>query len=151
MSSDSLRKDVLLAVIAEYGAAMRERSQPEYLYTAASLAGFGAVCWGVATLDLRLYEKRLWTHPALDAAFGIFIIAFCVAIKIVREHRRYKYFRRERSIAAQLLTRIPDVEDLVPKDLLNGNTGPGAYYSLAVVIGSAFASVLFCLVMFFGN
>ena len=38
-------KDVLLALLPEIGSALRARSEPEHLYTAAALGGFGAVAW----------------------------------------------------------------------------------------------------------
>src|SRR6266571_4074009 len=39
------RIDIIIALLGELGATLRSRSEPEYLYTAAAIAGFGAVSW----------------------------------------------------------------------------------------------------------
>eukprot|EP01035_Chromulina_nebulosa_P000468 gene468-657_t len=59
------RQTILLAVHHELSAYMRFRSDPEYLYAAASIAGSGAVAWGIAAIP-GIY---FWAH--IVAAFGV--------------------------------------------------------------------------------
>ena len=59
------RQSALFAVHQELSAYMRFRSDPEYLYAAASIAGSGAVAWGIAAIP----GTYLWAH--LVAAVGV--------------------------------------------------------------------------------
>ena len=45
--TDQERFKVQLEWLKEQGADLRARTQAEYLYTAAALALFGGVCWGI--------------------------------------------------------------------------------------------------------
>jgi len=75
------RQTLLIAVHQELSAYMRFRSDPEYLYAAASIAGSGAVAWGIAAIP----GAYLWAH--LVGAVGVIAAATTVCIKIDREHR----------------------------------------------------------------
>ncbi len=136
---------ILLGLMIEYSTAMRERSQPEYLYTAAAVAGFGATSWGVAALPQAPYADRCLAHPAIFAAAGIFITAILMIQKILRENESYKKFKILRANIAASLKAIPGAEGLVPGDMLNKETGPGAFYSAAVVAGAAICSIIFSI------
>ena len=45
---ESQHGDIELVWLEQLGADLRARTQAEYLYTAAAVAAFGGVCWGVA-------------------------------------------------------------------------------------------------------
>jgi hypothetical protein len=142
------QKDILIALLAEYGAAMRERSQPEYLYTVAAVGSFGAVCLVAASLHPELYHERTWTHPASVAAIGIILIAVFVIAKIVREHQNYARLKHSRAKVARCLKEILGGDDLISDDLLNPISGCGYIFSAAVIVSSAFGSFLFLLALF---
>jgi hypothetical protein len=72
----SATREFGLFLLTEIAASMRARTEPEYVYTAAALAGFGALAWGVAALNPEKYNQReLYLRPAGLAAIGIFLIA----------------------------------------------------------------------------
>jgi hypothetical protein len=144
------QKDVLLALLAEHGSAMREKSQPEYVYTAAALAGFGAVSWGVAALQPASYANRFWTHPAAIAAAGVFFTAVALIAKSRREHAVYQRIRAGRAAAAaSLKALLGENGNLVPDEFLKGPSGGGAYYSLGAVVIAALGSIAFSLSVLF--
>jgi hypothetical protein len=129
-------KDILLTLFAECSAAMRERSQAEYLYTAAAAANFGAVCWGVAALQAAL--------PTKVAAIGILVTAAIVTAKIWTQHRRYAEFIKERARIAELLSTLPGASGAISPVFRNAEAGRGALYSIAVLWGFGAAAFLFC-------
>lgn len=87
-SSPSDHKDLQLNLLTELSAALRGRSEPEHLYTAAALGGFGAVAWGVAALQPEKYlSKAIYQRPGGVAALGTLLVATAIVLKICREHR----------------------------------------------------------------
>lgn len=142
-------KDILLALLAEYSTAMRERSQPEYLYTAAAVAGFGAVCWGVAALPSTDYQNRFWTHPDMAAIIGIVLSAAAMIYKIIVEHSNYTHFKMIRATVATQLKNIEGADKLIPADLVNAESGDGYFFSSCIIFASAFGSVIFILASLF--
>ena len=146
-----LHKDyvtVQLALISEYATAMRERSQPEYLYTSASIASFGAVAWGVAALTPdKFCDRAIMYQPAVVAAFGIAVTCVVVIRKIYRENSVYNHFKDQRAQAAAALAAMADNALGIPDDIRIGGAGRGHIKS-AVVIGiSALSTIAFCLII----
>jgi hypothetical protein len=68
MESDP-RQELLLGLLHEIGAGMRLRTEPEHLYTAASIAGFGAVSWGIAALPIKIEETGRLPYWELSSQF----------------------------------------------------------------------------------
>jgi hypothetical protein len=136
-------KDLLL-LLQELGAALRARSDPEHLYTAAALGSFGAVAWGVAALKPQDYLSRpIWTRPGTVAALGILLVALSVVRKIRREHKKYTETKKQYSLVATLLKSLPN-GDVIPNNWTDP-AGEGHKYSEWLVMVAAGAAILFCL------
>ena len=74
--------DIELTWLEQLGADLRARTQAEYLYTAASVAAFGGVCWGVAAQQNRCL--------GYVAVLAIGLLAVAVWRKIWEDHKVYK-------------------------------------------------------------
>jgi hypothetical protein len=145
-TSPILDTNYLLVVLQELGAALRARSDPEHIYTAAALANFGAVAWGVAALKPQDYLYRpICTRPASVAAVGILLVAFCVVTKLIREHKKFAEIKKQYSAVARLLKAHPN-GDVIPSNWTEP-AGTGSGYSVLIVIVTAFAAIVFCLAL----
>jgi hypothetical protein len=82
------QEKVQLEWLKEQGADLRARTQAEYLYTAAALAFYGGVCWGVGAVP----------KSGLPVAIGILIVAVLISGKIAADHRTYSRIWRARGI-----------------------------------------------------
>lgn len=137
---------VLLAVHQELSAYMRFRSDPEYLYAAASIAGSGAVAWGIAAIP-GIY---LWAH--LVGAFGVVAAGATVCIKIDREHREYEKANQARSeVARKLGALAPEAAALIPAMWLESKSERRHYWSMAPVAVWSIVAALVCLATYFGQ
>jgi hypothetical protein len=140
------RQTLLVAVHQELSAYMRFRSDPEYLYAAASIAGSGAVAWGIAAIP----GAYLWAH--LVGALGVIAAATTVCIKIDREHREYEKANRARAEIAQRLTQLaPGAADLIPAMWLESKSERRHYWSMAPVAVWAGVAALICIATYFGR
>ena len=155
--------------LKEQGADLRARTQAEYLYTAAALAFYGGVCWGIGALP-----KSGWL-----AAIGVFIVAGLVSWKVYADHRTYRKIWLARGIIIRRLepSDLPPHSSLFPEpndnrrkwrwvewcerkidalshicdpflvtdasEGLRGEPGPGYLISIAIVLAGVFAA-LFC-------
>jgi len=130
----------------ELSAYMRFRSDPEYLYAAASIAGSGAVAWGIAALP-GVYP---WAH--LVAAVGVLTAGATVCVKIHREHREYEKANAARAdIARRLVELGPEVEAAVPAMWLESRSERRHYWSMIPVMVWAIVAALVCLATYFGK
>lgn len=144
-ASNKDQKELDFVLVAELGASFRARSQPEYTLTAAAVASFGALAWGVAATNPSSFvSKPFVQRPAAIAAIGTGVIAIAIALKIRREFGRYAKIKQEQSqILKRLATPLNSI-DLIPKDMLTP-AGPGYKGSIGVVIVAAIAGIAFCL------
>jgi hypothetical protein len=143
--STSGHKDLQLVLLKELGDALRARSEPEHLYTAATVGGFGAVAWGVAALQPEKYLGRpVYKRPAAIAGIGIIIVAAFIVAKIFREHGIYAETKREQARIAEQLASLEGAREIIPEYMLKKDAGWGFFWSLAVVIAAAVAAALFC-------
>jgi hypothetical protein len=139
-------RDLKLILLTELSSALRARSEPEHLYTAAALGGFGAVAWGVAALQPEKYVSRpVYQRPAAVAALGTLLVAAAIALKIYREHRKFSEIKKEQARIARDLSSSPNASDIIPQIMLSEVPGKGYIWSLVVVITAAVAAVAFCL------
>jgi hypothetical protein len=137
-------KDLQLNLLAELSAALRARSEPEHLYTAAALGGFGAVAWGVAALQPEKYSnKAMYQRPAGVAALGTLLVAIAIVMKIRREHRKFAEIKKEQARIAAQLASLPGAAEIIPKSMLSPIAGKGYIWSLVVVIAAAVATISF--------
>lgn len=135
-----------LSLLSEYGNDLRARSQPEYLYTAASLGAFGAVSWGVAAMSPTVYvSSDWWARPPIVAAAGIFVVAVSVLAKIWREHTNYGMVKAYRAAVANGLAAVPELKPLIAGTYTNRIAGRGAHVSGGMVILAGVSSIAFCL------
>ena len=145
-SSHPDHKDLQLNLLMELGVALRARSEPEHLYTAAALGGFGAVAWGVAALQPEKYtSKAIYQRPAGVAAIGTLLVATTIVMKICREHRKFAEIKKEQARIAARLDSMQGAVGIIPKSMLSPTAGKGYIWSLAVVIAGAVAAICFCL------
>ena len=146
MAETFSRQTILLAVHQELSAYMRFRSDPEYLYAAASIAGSGAVAWGIAAIP-GIY---LWAH--LVAAIGVMAAGTTVCIKIDREHREYERANAARSqVARQLSELSPETADLIPAMWLVSKSERRHYWSMAPVLVWSIVAAAVCIATYFGR
>ncbi len=140
------RQAALFSVHQELSAYMRFRSDPEYLYAAASIAGSGAVAWGIAAIP----GTYVWAH--LVAAVGVVAAAATVCIKIDREHREYERANRSRSDIAKKLAELgPELADAIPPMWLVSKSERRHYWSMAPVATWSIVAALVCLATYFGG
>jgi hypothetical protein len=144
--NDERKSDLLLVLLKEQCDAMRARSEPEHLYTAAAVGSFGAVAWGVAALRPEQNMSRVFAlRPAFIAAVGILAVAALIWRKIVRERGEFEKAKTARSVTAKKLAELAGNEDLVPTYMVSDEKGMGYRGSVWIVIGSAMVASLFCL------
>ena len=125
---------------------MRFRSDPEYLYAAASIAGSGALAWGIAAIP-GIYP---WAH--LVAAIGVIAAGATVCIKIDREHREYERANRTRSqVARKLVDLGPELADAIPSMWLESKSERRHYWSMAPVATWSILAALICVATYFGR
>jgi hypothetical protein len=137
---------VQIALLNEYSTAMRERSQPEYLYSAASVGSFGAVAWGVAALTPdKFCGRSFYFQPASVAALGIAFSSLAIFSKILREHKSYSDFKELRADAAKNIAEIGDIQYDIPEALKVKTSGSGYIWSLCVVLFFAISTIGFCM------
>lgn len=79
------------------------------------------------------------------AAIGILLVAVVVSIKIYREHKKYGETKKQQASLAKLLDTFDGMQGKVPKYMIEEKAGTGYRFSLAVVIVSALASIVFCV------
>ena len=140
------RQSALFAVHQELSAYMRFRSDPEYLYAAASIAGSGAVAWGIAAIP----GTYLWAH--LVAAVGVIAAGATVCIKIFTEHREYEKANEARSKVARKLAELgPELDDAIPPMWLTSRTEGRHYWSMAPVAVWSVVAALICIATYFGG
>ncbi len=139
-------KDLQLVLLKELGDALRARSEAEHLYTAAAVAGFGAVAWGVAALQPERYAGRaFYLRPAWVAAVGILIVAAFIVAKILREHGIYAMTKKEQARIAAQLASLEGAAGIIPEYMLKEDAGPGYKGSRRIVIAAAAVAAGFCL------
>jgi len=142
----SIHKDLLIALLAELSTALRARSDPEHVYTAAALGSFGAVAWGVAALQPDKYVSRPYmARPAVVAGIGASIVAIAVIAKIFREHEKFAKVKVEQARILKQLSLLPGADEIVPIDMLSPKAGNGYIWSIAVILAGAVAAIAFCL------
>ena len=143
-------KDILIALLAELGAAKRARSEPEYIFTAAAVGTFGALCWGVATLSRSDFLDMFWTHPAL-IAFGYIIgVSIALTAKIYNDHGKFMATRDDQANVARNLNEI--APDLVPLSLRSPpSKAIGFLYTLGFLWVAAAFSAAFCFRILISN
>jgi hypothetical protein len=138
------QRDLRLLLFAELAEGLRARKEPEHLYTAAALGGFGAVAWGVAALQPRDYIGRpVYERPAAVAAIGILLVATAVVAKIWREHTKYAENKdTQNGIASDINATCGG--EIIPQNM-RMPAGSGWAWSIMVVIVAAFAAIAFCI------
>ncbi len=85
--------NLLLAILNDLGEEVRKRRDPEYLYTASSVAAFGAVVWGVASSPKPEHLVLCLLSPALVAGVGSLALASYIVRKILYDHYIYMKLR----------------------------------------------------------
>ena len=100
-------KDLQLVLLKELCDAMRARTEPEHLYTAAAVGSFGAVAWGVAALNPQTYLARpFYLRPAVVGVISVLAVALGICIKIWREHGVYAEAKKVLSRIAKQLSSV---------------------------------------------
>jgi len=148
---DTGKLETILTLLPELNTSLISKSQAEYLYTGSSIAGFGAVSWGVGAL--RNGIAPVYFHPAIIACVGILIVAVAVIFKIVHDHNLYV---ENQKIIVKLRNTLLDElghPEWFPSELLveeKATRFPSGYFvSVLVLIAGAVSSILFCLSMYF--
>src|ERR1700752_5333979 len=90
--------DVQLEWLSQLGADLRARTQAEYVFTAAAVAYFGGVCWGLAALNSQPPER------VMSAAGAIVLLTLAVTAKIRADHKVYRTTWKDRARIARALS-----------------------------------------------
>lgn len=145
MDCDQLRRETLLFLFKETCDELRARRAPEYSYVAASVAAFGAVAWGVATLASVSKKSCL---AGSVAALGTLLIAGLVVIKILKEHGHYKKLREKQvHLFSGLKEGITLKDEEIYKSWIDNKAGLGHLWSILIVGGAAVVAAFFCWVV----
>jgi hypothetical protein len=139
-------REALITLFNDIREELRSRREAEYLYTAAVIAAYGAVIWGMAVIassTRAMHDIPLYVHPATYAAFGCVILAKVVIDKIRSDHENYKkIFTDMTNIYQELLSSFKLIDHLkFPPE-----AGLGFRGSVKIVIGGALAAILFCII-----
>ena len=125
--------------LSELGQDLRARTQAEYVYTAASIAMFGAVCGGVG--GQRHHHQSL----VFVAAVFILVGALAVTLKIWVNHKKYGKTWEARSLFIDRLSTRQELANLFPNRVRKQKPGRGFWYSLAVLWVPAVFAIIFCV------
>ncbi len=138
-----LQRQAWLAFFVEINTEIRARRVAEYTYTAAAVAAFGALAWGVAALNSQSNKET----PAIAAVVATIIIVIAVFLKIMNEH--FKHFKRcQESI--RLAREISDAYEITDEQMPSDFRGPvkpgtGHTYSVIVLEVGGLGAILFSL------
>jgi hypothetical protein len=137
-----LQRQAWLAFFAEINMQIRARRLAEYTYTAAAVAAFGALAWGVAAVSSQI-DKRT---PALAAVIATILIVIAVFLKIMDEHFKHFKLSKEAFKLAEKIREAYEITDGMPSDFTKPVTpGSGHIYSAVVLEVGGFGAILFCL------
>ena len=146
-ASGTSEQTLLLALLSQITDELRARRDPEHLYTAAAIGGFGAVAWGVATVATTPGAKGLpfYVHPAIAGALGTLVVALAVIRKILREHKKYQDLSTQKIRISGLIQKAFSIpEDYLPVGL-KSPAGRGDLWSVLVVAAAGVAAIWFCV------
>ena len=130
----------LLSLYVDIRQELRSRREPEYLYTGAAIAAYGAVAWGIAVVAAgSQFVPIVRTIKAAIMFCGL--ICITVIAKITREHLVYrKIFKRMRTVIEELKT-SSQTEAFLPKAK---GAKWGFLWSIAIVLAGALGAIWFC-------
>lgn len=128
---------VLTALVDDLSNELRFRGEAQFVYSAATVAGFGGTTWGAAALNPN-HPTPIWA-----SVVGIALLAAIVIWKIFHDHDLYKTAKLARAEVAQKLREI--YPDVIPTTLLNEKAGYGYLWSIGIVVAAAAGSMSFCL------
>jgi hypothetical protein len=143
---DIAKGNLWLTILTQVNDEIVSRRQPEYMYTTAAVASFGAVTWGVAALT----GPNAIQSAAIVAGIGIFVLALTIILKIFIEHSHYEKLRCDQfRIASKVAEYFKiDTKDF-PYAYREYNAGNGHLYSVLIVAISAIAAAVFCFIISF--
>ena len=147
---EDIQKGAWLAFFAETNMEIRARRMAEYTYTAASVAAFGALAWGVASINPEC-DRQL---PVKAAVVAIIIIVGSVFGKIIDEHFKHFRLRKEAIRLAKKITYTHgiDHEKEAPLNFKEPTKpGTGHLWSALVLELAGLGAILFCLSIGFPN
>lgn len=132
----------LMEVYRDIREELRSRRQAELAYTAAAIAAFGAIAWGMASI------LASGNRPAALSGSRIFASLFCagvaipIVIKINAEHKKYKtIFNQMAQLIGRLNMHYP-IQPFLPSAQVSGR---GFMESIWIVVLGAIFAVVFCL------
>ena len=140
-------RELLFALFEHHNCEARSRREPEFTYTAASVAGLGAIAWGVAALATTattLNSKGMW-WATLATTCGIFILVVIVSLKILYDHAAYVNVRKAQQEVVRRLMPDTDHAMLLPQGFMSENPGSGHRGSVAIVVAAAVPAIGFCV------
>ncbi len=129
--------------LTELGHDLRARRDAEYFYTAAAVALFGGVAWGVA----GQHHGRafyIWT------IVGVFAVAAAVAYKIYADHKNYDTIWSSRRELFKRLSKRPGADEIF-SIIKDKKPGKGFAFSILVLLLSALLPVFSCISGLFSN
>lgn len=134
---------ILMEVYRDIREELRSRRQAELVYTAAAIAAFGAIAWGMASILASAI-----THPPVLSRSRIFASFFCVGvaipiiIKIIAEHNKYKTIFLQMAELVNKLNTLYPIRQFLPSAKASG---PGFWGSILIVLLGALSAIAFCL------
>ena len=143
------KQQAWLAFFVETNAEVRARRISEYSYTAAAIAAFGALAWGVASLG----NKYCLFGPVVAAVVAIFFLLAAVLCKILDEHKKHYMYRKESVRLAKLLAESHSIDlTELPIDFRKEpEPGTGHLWSALVLKVGGLGAAVFCISIGFSN
>jgi len=151
MSADNSRQlEGLQTFFDDSSAEVRARRIAEYTYTAAAIAAFGALAWGVASVagqhtamtcnGIPIVDRAVWAAVA-----AIVLLTLAVTAKIHKEHAHHNRVRHESSRIARKIAELCDIDDFMPTAFKHTTTGWGHLLSVLVLDAGAIGAIGFCI------
>ena len=140
-----MKAEVTLALFVEVNTEIRARRTAEYTYTAAAIAAFGALAWGVASLGSNPSNPP--KAPVEYAVAGIAGLAAAVLWKNWDEHKKHFKFRKESVRIAALVAKSHGIELKSLPTAYQEPVKPGAghLWSASILMAGALGAATFCL------
>jgi hypothetical protein len=137
-----IEADLEAAWLTELGHDLRARRDAEYLYTAAAVALFGGVAWGVAGPHGRAFY--------ILTIVGVLAVVIAVAYKIRDDLKNYITIWNARTELFKRLSKRAGADEIF-RDIINKKPGQGYVFSIWVLAISALLPGVSCILGFYSN
>ena len=155
MTEESKKKSdpLLLALLTHHDNELQARRGTEITYVSASVAGLGAIAWGVAVLITVTDKTGNWPilFSTMLTLLGVVAIVHNVLIKIFSDHRAFMDVRNAEGAVLRRLMTKEEINKFLPKRFLDQTAGEGYKNSIYIVVAAALPAAGFCVAVLLNN